>query len=95
MIGIRVPSAINPKDGIEYFEGDKVVIYQGRLGHNNVIQIKSIWKHHETFLISETDEYFGTYISAIKHKITDKEINKIRKSQSTLKWSESFNIKIK
>jgi hypothetical protein len=92
MEGIRVKSAINPKDGIEYFEGDKVVIYQGRLGHNNIIQIKSIWKHLDTFLVSETEEYFGTYITAIKKKISDKEIKRIK--DAMLVSQPNYQIKI-
>lgn len=93
-----VNSAINPKDGIEYFVGDKVVIYQGRFGHNNIIQIKSIWINEtestiiNTPYVSSSDSLPGTYISAIKRKISDKEINLIRKAKSDLANFEKYNI---
>lgn len=81
---IQLNSVINPRDNIEYFVNDKVVIYQGRFGHDNIIQIKSIWKDesNDCIYVSSNETLPGTYIQSIKYKISEKKINKIRKHQT-------------
>ena len=44
-MSIRIKEAINPKTNQLIKEGDVVLVYQGRFGHNNIMTIKSMWDH--------------------------------------------------
>lgn len=88
----QINSAINDKDGIEYFVGDRVCIYQGRFGHNNIMIIKSMWQDSNHIYVSETDKLPGTFLSAVKYKVTDKEFKKIVKAKRLASQYEDFNI---
>lgn len=77
----QLQSATHPKTKEIYFVGDRVCIYQGRFGHNNIITIKSIWKGNNHIYVSKNDTLPGTYLDAVKHKISDKEYYKILKAK--------------
>ena len=54
--------------------------------------IKSIWVSGEDIYVSENETLPGTYIQAIKYKISDKEFKKILKAKN-LSWQyKDFNI---
>jgi hypothetical protein len=81
----QIKSAIHPISKKEYFVGDTVCIYQGRFGHNNIITIKSMWKTTDYIYVSENDTLPGTFIDAIKHKITEKELKALNKAKLLIK----------
>ena len=87
----QITEAYHPETKELYTVGDKVVIYQGRFGHDNIIEIKSMWQGEDYVYVSSELTLPGTYLSAVKRKITDKEIKKIRnlqyKSEEALKYS--------
>ena len=62
----QLQSAVNPKTGELYSVGDRVCIYQGRFGHNNIIVIKSIWQDDINTYVSKKDTLPGTFINSIK-----------------------------
>ena len=91
----EIKEAVHPKTKEVYSVGDRVCIYQGRFGHNNIMVIKSMFstKEHngseskeesfeERVYVSNTNSLPGTYLSAVKHKISDKDMNKILKARS-------------
>lgn len=88
----QIFKAVNPKDNIEYSVGDRVCIYQGRFGHNNIITIKSIWKSGDDIFVSSNETLPGTYISAIKYKVSDKKYKEIIKAKELAVIYKDFNI---
>ena len=88
----QIQSAINPADNIEYSVGDRVCIYQGRFGHNNIMVIKSMWKSDSHIYVSSTDKLPGTFISAIKYKVSDKKFKQIIKAKELAVRYEDFII---
>ena len=88
----KINSAVNLQDSIEYFVGDRVVIYQGRFGHDNIITIKSIWDFGDWIGVTNKEEPPCTNITAIKRKIDDKEIEKIIKDKARLSYVEKYRI---
>lgn len=95
---IVLTEAVHPKTKETYKIGDKVVIYQGRFGHNNIITINSLFttdiRGDDNIYVSDrsyTEKDYntsypnnptGTYISAIKRKITDKEIKELQRARA-------------
>ena len=88
----QISKAINPKDNIEYSVGDRVCIYQGRFGHNNIITIKSMWQSEDYIYVSSTDKLPGTFINAIKYKVSDKKFKEIIKDKELAARYYDFNI---
>jgi len=93
----QITKAIHPETKELYSVGDRVCIYQGRFGHNNIITIKSMFsdKEHngnegdavgfeERVYVSETESLPGTYLSSVKHKISDKEYIKLQRAKSLI-----------
>ena len=82
---ISVQSVIHPITGLIYQVGDNVCVYQGRFGHNNIINIKSIWLsdigNNLNVIISEYETLPGTYLSSIKHKVSDNELNELNNAK--------------
>ena len=79
-----VTSSKHSKTGEVYSVGDRVCIYQGRFGHNNIIVIGSIWedeKDPEHTMVSEDLTLPGTNMLSIKRKVSDKEMKEL------IKWS--------
>jgi hypothetical protein len=88
---------IHPETGELYKLKDKVVIYQGRFGHNNILEINTIFKvkNDEFDYIYVTDRIYtqedwlkkwphcpqGTFANSIKRKITNKQIKEIDKAR--------------
>lgn len=83
---------IKDKDGTIYAIGDIVCIYQGRFGHDNIITIKSIWKHNEDILVSSAETLPGTHLNAIKYKLSQKELLKIQKGIENSNYYNKFKI---
>lgn len=75
----NITSAVNSKTGETISLGDRVVIYQGRFGHNNIITIRTMFKVHGQVYVSHREKAtVGTYLEAIKRKITEAELHQIR-----------------
>jgi hypothetical protein len=91
---VEIKSAKHPKTGELFSVGDRVCIYQGRFGHNNIITIKSMFtsKEHngdehnpefeERVYVSETDSLPGSYLLDVKHKVSDKEFRALQKARN-------------
>ena len=86
-------SIVNPKDNITYSLGDIVEIYQGRFGHNNIMKINSIFSNgNDIFVSNIVNTPGGTFIQAIKRKLTDKEFKKIQKAQNLCEQYKHYKI---
>lgn len=81
----RIKEAINPETNQLIKEGDVVLIYQGRFGHNNIMTIKSMWNHGDWIGVSKDEDQISTHIEAIKKVYTPEELKKLKKDISTLK----------
>lgn len=92
---IVITEAVHPTTKEVYKVGERICIYQGRFGHNNILTIGSMFTDSsgEVYVsenIYSEEDYqkkyphnpTGTYINAIKHKISDKEMRKIINAQS-------------
>ena len=79
----RIKEAIHPETMEIVKEGDVVLIYQGRFGHNNIMTIKSLWNHGNWIGVSPNEEEVSTNISAIKKVYTGEELRKLKKDIST------------
>lgn len=91
--------AIHPKTEELYKIGDRVVIYQGRFGHNNIIIINSmftangdetVYVSEETYVKGDYDNPFpnnpqGTYLSAVKNKMSDKDFKSLQKAKALVR----------
>ena len=94
----QITEAYHPETKELYTVGDKVVIYQGRFGHDNIIEIKSMWQNEndptDHICVSSELTLPGTFLSAVKRKITDKEIKKIRNLQYKCEEALKYNINL-
>lgn len=93
-MSIRVKEALNPKTNQLIKEGDVVLIYQGRFGHNNIMTIKSIWDHGSWIGVSKNEDKMSTDITAIKEVLTPDKLKKLKKDISTysrLKYLEEYH----
>ncbi len=90
----HLTAAKHPKTGEEYSIGDNVCIYQGRNGHNNIITIRTIMLSLDGDLsvsakeikpedINNPEILAGsfTYLSAVKEKLTLKQVRAINKAK--------------
>jgi hypothetical protein len=92
-MSIGVKEAINPKTNQLIKEGDVVLIYQGRFGHNNIMTIKSIWDHGSWIGVSKDEDKMSTDITAIKEVISPAKLKKLKKDISLfnrLKYLEEY-----
>lgn len=89
----RIKEAVNPETNQLIKEGDVVLIYQGRSGHNNVMTIKSIWDHGDWMGVSPNEDKISTNITAIKKVYTTEELKKLKRDISTfnrLRYLEEY-----
>lgn len=84
-MSIRIKKAKNPETNQLIKEGDVVLIYQGRFGHNNIMTIKSIWNHGSWIGVSSDENEMSTDITAIKKVYTSEQLKKLKKDISTLR----------
>ena len=93
-MSIRIKEAINPKTNQLIKEGDVVLVYQGRFGHNNIMTIKSMWDHGSWIGVSPNEDKMSTNITAIKEVYTLEELKKLKRDISTfrrLRYLEEYN----
>jgi hypothetical protein len=93
-MSIRVKEAVNPKTNQLIKEGDTVLIYQGRFGHNNVMTIKSIWNHGDWIGVSKDETQLSTHIEAIKEVLSPEKLKKLKRDFTTfnrLQYLENYN----
>ena len=93
-MSIRIKEAINPKTNQLIKEGDVVLVYQGRFGHNNIMTIKSMWDHGSWIGASPNEDKMSTNITAIKEVYTLEELKKLKRDISTfrrLRYLEEYN----
>lgn len=92
-MSIRIKEAVNPKTNELVKEGDVVLIYQGRLGHNNIMTVKSIWDHGEWIGVSKDEDKMSTNITAIIEVLSPERLKKLKKDISTfnrLRYLEDY-----
>lgn len=78
-----IDEAKHPTTGVVYKVGDKIVIYQGRLGHNNKITIRSMFELNDRVYVSDKAEATqGTYLSAVLRHQRSYDMNEV--------WSIQF-----
>lgn len=88
-MNIYLESAIDEKTNVVYKLGDHVLVYQGRLGHNNVMQIGTIMSTKEIF-----NGECITVIRFSKKIIKEDEINDSEKLKGNFSYLSSIKKKI-